>query len=62
MTCVQAFTLRMIMTNPIISWPVLWPKPHSAPSKDAAAWLRPIVKGVNACTAKVQFSAKTQNL
>jgi hypothetical protein len=32
-----------------MSWPVEWPKPHSAPSADAAARLRPIVSGVSAC-------------
>ncbi len=32
-----------------MSCPVLWPKPHSAPSSDAFAELRPMVSGVSAC-------------
>lgn len=31
-----------------MSWPVEWPKPHSAPSREALSWLRPMVRGVSA--------------
>ncbi len=31
-----------------MSWPVEWPKPHSAPSMEARRWLRPMVSGVSA--------------
>ena len=40
------------MAMPRMSCPVLCPNPHSAPSRDAFTVLRPIVKGVSACSQK----------
>lgn len=37
------------MAIPRMSCPVLWPKPQSAPSRDAFTVLRPMVNGVSAC-------------
>ena len=44
---------RTTSRMPRISWPVLCPKPHRAPSRDARAELRPIVNGVSACTVTI---------
>ncbi len=43
-------TLSSTMTRPRMSCPVEWPKPHSAPSAEAVTRLRPMVRGVSACT------------
>jgi hypothetical protein len=46
----HGLTLSTTKTRPRMSWPVEWPKPHRAPSADAAALFLPIVSGVSACT------------
>lgn len=45
-------TLSSTKTSPRMSWPVEWPKPHSAPSAEAAALPRPMVSGVSACCSE----------